>query len=201
VSAGTGKKGLAAALKNSIVAALENPLALLDARSPGGRPPGSQHLTKTTSLPHERVLSEVREHPAPGVDGPAIAEDEPVVSDALPDISGQSGDSPASPPINAPFENPGYFFSSPGDTGSPPGNPATPGAPGGSTPGDPGNPSGTPPNDPGTPGGPPGDPGSPPPGGGTPPIAIPEPAGWSLMLFSLLVVATIRPRRQRRAVV
>jgi hypothetical protein len=122
----------------------------------------------------------------------------------LPDIPGQSGNSSASSPINAPFENPGYFFSSPGGTGSPPGNPsnpATPGAPGGSPPGDPGNPSGTPPNDPGPPGGPPGGPSTPPPGGGTPPIAIPEPAGWSLMLFGLLAVGRIRPRRQCRAVV
>lgn len=207
-SSGSGKAGVAVALKNRIVAALENPLALLDARSPGGRRPGPLHLTKAAPAPHERVLSEVREHPVaasiPGADGPAITDNGPVVPGALPDVSDQGSNSPISSPFNAPFNLPGTFLAPGGGAGLTPGNPgdpSSPGTPGGSssgiTPGDPGNPSSTPPGDPGVPATPPGDPGPPSTGGSTPVITIAEPASWSLMLFGLLVLVKIRHRRQR----
>lgn len=201
-SFGTSKAGVAAALKNRIVAALENPLALLDVRSPGGRPSGPLHLTKAALPPHERVLSEVREHPVPasipGANGPVVADNAPVVPSALPDVSDQGSNSPASSPFTPPFDIPGAFRSAGSGTGSPPGNPGDPGTPGGIPPGDPGNPSGTPPGDPGIPGAPPGDPGPPSTGGGTPVTTIPEPASWSMMFFGLLVALKIRARRQRK---
>lgn len=55
-----------------VLAAVASPMAILEGRSPGGRPAGVMQ-TKFAAAPHptQRVLSEVRERPAPA--GPAAA--------------------------------------------------------------------------------------------------------------------------------
>jgi len=217
--AGTG--GVVTAIKDKIVAALKDPLALLAERSPGGRIPGPLHLTKPNTGPHERVLAQVRERdPAPDLtpsgDDSVFAGDAPATTSFPGDLSQGSGLPPGIPAsFNTPLGFPGIgaAAANPGGGGTLPGDPGNPSTPGGPTntqpggpgipdppPGDPGNPIGTPPGDPGTPGAPPGNPGGP--IGGTPPPAteIPEPATWALMILGLLAAgATMRRQERKRA--
>jgi hypothetical protein len=205
-------------LKNRVVAALQNPFAILDERSPGSRGSGPQHLTKTAGSPHERVLAETREHERapdapPGVDaldttgsGPAAT----IGPDSLSGVPFSSGNAPnVFSPFNGAFGIPNAFLPiANGDAPSPAGtgNPATPpitnvGNPGAFLPTGTGNseefPSpivtDIPPqittDTPGTP---------PITGSGTPTIPVPEPASWGLMLFGVLAVAALRHSQKRR---
>lgn len=202
------KKGFVADLGDRFAAALQNPFAMLNARSPGNRGSGPQHLIKTAGGPHERVLAETREHgPTSGapsaenlngpIDGSPIAAASPNGLSGVPFSSGfPSTFSPFAGAFNTPnaflpFENGGVPLSSSS------GSPATPPITGI------GNPDSHPPN--GT-----SDPGSPSPpditdtppltaplppettGGGPPTIPVPEPASWSLLLFGVFVVAALR---------
>jgi hypothetical protein len=200
------KEGIFPALKGIIVAALKDPFALFDERSPGSRSPGALYLTKSSTGPHERVLSQVRERePAPdltpGADNPVFADSVPAVASPPVAVSGDlpnGQDSVSHFPsfINTPPGFPGIPAAS---GGSPGGTDTAPGGPGGiDTP--PGNPGGTdtPPGGPGGTDTPPGNRGGTP--GDTPPptIAIPEPATWALMILGLLSVLLIVRRHENR---
>jgi hypothetical protein len=171
--AGPGKHGIIAELKGRIVAALVDPLALLDKRSPGRRNPGALHLTKSGVRPHERVLADVRQREpdpdlVPGAERPAIVNIAPAAvapSGAPPgNISGIGGNGYPMPGIIG--AAPGFpwfgtaFGGAPVAPGTPPGNGGNPGSPN-SPPGNGGgNPDG--PNSPPGNAGNPGNPDSPP---------------------------------------
>lgn len=202
---GAGKGGIVAALEGPVIAALQDPLALLARRSPGHRGPGALHLTKSAAGPHERVLAGVRQRdlapdlaPAPGA---------PVIIDIAPDAvaapiaapGGGADTGPVNGSLMPALVTPVAFPGIAGLPGPAAVNSAGPGAaPGGTTPGGPGSPGG-PGTSPGSPGGPPGSPGTPPgsPGGpsaGTPPptITVREPATWLLMILGLVVLLVMR---------
>jgi hypothetical protein len=188
-----------------LIAALENPLALLAKRSPGNRS-GTVVSIKGKARPHERVLSSVRDRPAPVVaDIPSVNLDMPVVVDIPPGAL-----APAPPPqaplspaqiFGAPFGPPGFFGgpvfppggffpggTPPGTTPpgtTPPGNTPPGTTPPGTTPPGTTPPGTTPPGTtpPGTTGTPPG---GGPPGGDT--IVVPEPSTWSVMIAGLIAM-------------
>jgi hypothetical protein len=190
------KNGVASALKRQLVAALANPLALLDARSPGGRPPGPLQSTKPDIVPHERVLAEEREHtpPAaaiPAADTPPAADRTPVGAGAPSGLApGGSDIVPASlSPFSSPFGLGGPFLPIPVGRGT-------------ETPGGPGDIAGIPPGDlgdvPDVPIDGDGPPGTDSPPGGVPPvIPVPEPASWSLMAAGLVAAAGMMRRLRR----
>jgi hypothetical protein len=206
-----GKRGIIAALKGRIVAALEDPLALLDERSPGRRGPGALHLTKSGARPHERVLADVRQREpgpdlAPGAEPVALVDIAPaaVAPPAAPprDSTGIGGDGYLMPGIiGAPLgfpEFPGAFPGGPAILGMLPGTAGNPGSPN-APPGTGGGPNLPPGNtgNPDSPNSPPGNadtpPGGSPPGGGSPTtISIPEPATWLLMTLGLIVLLAMR---------
>ena len=161
-----------------LIAALESPLALLAKRSPGNRS-GPVVSIKGKARPHERVLSSVRDRPAPVVtDIPPVVLDMPVVVDIPPGAlaSGALPQVPLSPsqifaaPVvpSAPFGGPGFFpweGFAPGIAAAPSGGPSPP-----VTPGSPSGPSGPP-------GGGTTPPGTTPPGGDTTPPGTTPPGG------------------------
>ena len=164
---GANRAGIVAALKGKMVAALEDPLSLLARRSPGGRGPGALHLTKSGALPHERVLSQVRQRaPAPVL---VPVADTPIFAENAPDI--------VPPPIAAPpIILPEAAPVAPADTSLMPMFVMPlgfPGIPGGGT------------DIPGGPGTPPGGPST-----GTPPltITVSEPATWLSMILGLVAL-------------
>ena len=186
-TSGTSKEGIFAALKEHVVTALRDPIAILADRSPGRRGPGALHLTKSGAAPHERVLSQVRERPVvidlpPAAVAPLFADNAPAVA-SPPGVppedfaNGQSSGSFFPTFINTPFGFPGIATSTPnnsGDTDTPTGGADVP--PGGTdTPGVPGGPD-TPP----------------------PTITLPEPATWLLMILGLAVFITMRRREGLR---
>jgi hypothetical protein len=191
------KNGVAAALKRQLVAALASPLALLDARSPGGRSPGPLQSTKPDIVPHERVLSEEREHAVPTASIPAA--DMPPAADSAPvGAAAPGGLAPGGSDIVPASLSP---FSSPFGLGSPflpiPVGRRT------ETPGGPGDVAGIPPGDLGDVPDVPTDGDSPPgtdspPGGSTPVIPVPEPASWSLMAAGLVAAAGMMRRLRRK---
>jgi hypothetical protein len=173
-----GKQAIVAALKRRIGAALADPFAVLDERSPGRRSPGALHLTKSGARPHERVLAGVREREpssdlAPGAEPAAFANIAPAAvapSGAPPgEISGTGGNGYLMPGIiGAAPGFPGFgtvFGGGPAAFVTPPGNGGSPGSPN-SPPGNVGNPDSpnSPPGNPGkpdSPNSPPGNPGNP----------------------------------------
>ena len=196
-ASGAGKEGIVVALKDRILAALADPLAVLAARSPGSRGPGKLRMTKSRAAPYERVLSEVRERPVvidlpPAAVAPVVAENAPEVA-SYPSVppaesaNNQSSESSFPTPVNSPFGLPGAPVSESGGTDTPPGGPGSgdipPGGPGGII---------TPPGGTDTPGSP-GGPDTPP-----PTIALPEPATWLSMILGLAVIVTMRRREGRR---
>jgi hypothetical protein len=208
-----------AELRSLLVAALQNPFAILDERSPGGRGSSPQHLTKTAGSPHERVLAETREHEpapdAPGVDTPKNTGSGPGAatgSDGLPGMPFSGGNAPnAFSPFDGAFGIPNAFLPfangaapSSAGTGNPTTQPITDIGDQGSLPpintGDaefppPSTITDIPPqvttNPPGTP---------PTTGSGTSTIPVPEPANWGLMLFGVLAVAALRHSQKHRPV-
>jgi len=144
------------ALKDQVVAALTDPFALLDRRSPGRRRAGILHNTKTATLPHERVLAGIRQRDippgflAPPQAGPALA-DHSAASDengpsifapppnAVSDVSPAVTFSPAGGSLvlgsmDSPLGLPGFFtnpFVGPFASNIPPGGPGTSNPPGG----------------------------------------------------------------------
>ena len=169
-----GKVGTAAGGGGALMAALEDPLALFEARSPGGRGAGTLLSTKpglAAAGPEERVLADVRQRDpgiAPGTDpvfgiGPdAIA---PGGSPPLDDPGAggpSSGGSPSDPPSGDSFGAPGSspFFSNPGQALI---QPPSAGAP-------------------------PGDPGIP---------AVPEPATWAMLIIGFFAIGSVLRRRAR----
>jgi hypothetical protein len=203
-----------AGLKNRVIAALENPFAILDERSPGGRGSSPQHLTKTAGGPHERVLAETREHEpppdaSPSVDAPKAAGGGPGAATGPDGLAGMPFSSGNAPNPFSPFDAasgiPNAFLPFANNAASGPGNPATlPDSPPSSLPpigiGDPGFPPPStitdipPPVTTDPPGAPPTT------GGGTPTIPVPEPASLGLMLFGVLTVAALRHSQKRRSV-
>jgi len=183
LTVGQGREAISKVSKEKILAALQDPLSLFTDRSPGERRVGALFSTKTG--PHERVLSTVRDRPAP-----------PILESLPPPIDQFTGPPTSGPPFsNTPFMYPGPPPGPPPPGGPPPGGPP----PGGPPPGGP-PPGGPPPGGP-PPGGPP--PGGPPPGGpptgGPPPdtIPIPEPATWLMVMFGLVAAgAAMRARRR-----
>ena len=191
-----GKGGIIAALKGQVLAALKDPLALLDERSPGRRRTGALHLTKSGTPPHERVLADVRQRePSPDVApnaGPVAFVDIAPAAVAPPaappgNISGTGGDGYLMPGIvGAPLGFPVYGAAFPAGSavfGTPPGNGGNSGTPnsppgtGGGPNSPPGNTGNPPPGDTGSP--PPSNSGNPPPGdtGGPPPGDTGSPPG------------------------
>ncbi|HEY1876549.1 MAG TPA: PEP-CTERM sorting domain-containing protein [Rhizomicrobium sp.] len=184
-----GKRGIIAALKGQVLAALKDPLALLDKRSPGRRSPGALHLTKSGTRPHERVLADVRQR-EPDSDlapsgGPVAFVDISPAAAAPPiappgDISG-TGDNGYLMPgiIGAPLGFPVYgtaFPAGPAVFGTPSGNGSNPGSPN-SPPGNTGSqPPGTG-DSPNSPNSPPGDTGGQPPGTSDSPDSPNSPPG------------------------
>jgi hypothetical protein len=175
-----GKRGIVAELKGRIVAALVDPLALLDKRSPGKRNPGALHLTKSGVRPHERVLADVRQREpdpdlVPGAERPAIVHIAPaaVAPSGAPhgDISDTGGNGYPTPGVIG--AAPGFpwfgtvFGGAPAALGTPPGNGGNPGSPnsppgsGGGNPGSPNSPPGSGGGNPDSPNSPPGNTGNP----------------------------------------
>ncbi len=182
----------------TILAALVDPLALLDERSPGNRGPGVL-LSIKPDRPSERVLSTVRDR-EPALDNlPVVGMDIPPETLTPPGIIPGNSTLPQDTGLGTPFVPP--FLPGPGGSpgfGFTPGAPTppqnTPTPPGDTPPGDtppPGTPPGTPPSDTPTP---PGTPGTP-----TPPIIItvPEPAPWTMMILGLFVIAMTSRQRAR----
>jgi hypothetical protein len=147
-----GKRGIIADLKGRIVAALADPIALLNERSPGRRGPGALHLTKSGARPHERVLADVRQREpssglVPGAEPAAIVNIAPAAvapSGGPPgNISGTGGNGNLMPGIIG--AAPGFpwfgtaFGGGPSVFGTPPGNGGNPDSPK-SPPGNTGNP-------------------------------------------------------------
>lgn len=153
-----------------------NLLALLDERSPGARDPNALSSVKPERLadvarspnPRERVLSQVRERPGPGVTGlgPTLADAAAPLSLVLPETAAQ-----AVPPGLAEIGPSGGGGTNLIPAGGPPGLIA------GIVPGSPGA---VPETQPTT----------------TPiPSAIPEPATWATMIVGLFTLAALRRRR------
>ena len=168
---GANRASIIAKLKGEMVAALQDPLSLLARRSPGGRGPGALHLTKSGALPHERVLSQVRQRaPAPVL---LPVADVSIFAENAPDI--------VPPPIAAPpVILPEAAPVAPADTSLMPMFVTPlgfPGIPGGGTdiPGGPGTP-----------------PGGPPAGTPIPTITVSEPATWPLMILGLVALFMMR---------
>lgn len=169
-----GNVGAAGGGGGALMAALEDPLALFDTRSPGGRGAGALLSTKpglAAAGPEERVLADVRQRDpgiAPGTDpvfgiGPdAITPSgSPPLDD--PGIGGPpSGGSPSDPSSGDPFGAPSSapFSSGPGESLI---QPYSAGAP-------------------------PGDPGIP---------AVPEPATWAMLIIGFFAVGAVLRRRAR----
>jgi hypothetical protein len=106
-----GHPAIGPTAKKIILAAVEDPLAVLAQRSPGRREKGLLHSTKPNPVPHQRVLSMVREHePDPSFNAPA--EPENPVFDEVPQAFG-------SVPGIIPGANPGNAVR-PGDQGGTP---------------------------------------------------------------------------------
>ena len=218
-----GAISLVSALKNQFAAGIDGPLALLDERSPGGRGDGPLQMTKSGNKPHERVLSEVREHSptdsAPGTSPPAAADDAPpsaTTPNATPATPGQANTAPTSfSPFNAPFGTPGIFAPAANNLASTPGNdnpPNTISNPGNATASSPSdgpaattapdvlnNPADPPSNNSNNFGTPPSTTNQLPSGDQSTSLTdIPEPASWTMLAFGLLVFSAIRHRKQRR---
>jgi len=198
-----------------LIAALKDPLTLLSDRSPGKRS-GRLIPIKGKGGPRERVLSQVRDRPAPGLDVPPVVLDMPLVLDIPAGELVPPGEVPVDqiglPPPAAPFNLANFvpgniaippFGFIPGETPALPGTPITPPGtppPGGSTPGSPTSPGGPTPGGPTSPGETPGGPGGPtsPPGGSTTPegpppsIELPEPAPWTMMMLGVFAVGVSR---------
>jgi hypothetical protein len=208
---GFSDRALSSAGLRVLIAALKDPLALFAERSPGNRGAGPLIPTKGKAGPHERVLSEVRDRPAPaGGDTPAVVLDMPPVVDipagTLTPMPGEQGGTlPPEQLIGTPFVPAAPFGTpsfTPGENIPPPlfVGPIPPG--GISPPGTPGSPPG-PPTIIGTPPGGPGTPGTP--GGPTPPsvppdtppgiVVLPEPAPWTMMILGVLALVVLRRRR------
>jgi hypothetical protein len=177
-----GNPAISKAIRRKIIAALKDPLNLLDERSPGGREPG---VLLSIKRPHERVLSTVRERAPPlgvppTVDNPLVAAaPEAVASIPIvpPEFDTLPQDQAATPPPFAPF-----FPFAPLDNPITPVGTPTPIIPGGTpTPIIPGG-TPTPPETPGTP----------------PTIIIPEPASWAMMILGLFAIAAAVRRRARK---
>jgi hypothetical protein len=181
------------AITSEIIALLNDPLNLLDERSPGGR--GSRVLLSIKG-PHERVLSTVRERESPippVVDNPAFATPEAVASIPMipPEYETPPSDqligSPSFPSFNptTPLDYPNIAAG-----GAPtPNVPVAPavssgGAPTSQAPAPPAGPAdGTPAPSARVP--PPALPGTPP----TPGITVvPEPATWTMMILGLFAI-------------
>jgi hypothetical protein len=172
-----GNPATSKAIRRKIIAALQDPLNLLDERSPGGR--GSRILLSIKG-PHERVLSTVREREPPLDITPAVAD--PIVAAApeavasIPIVPPEFETRPQNQTAGLPLPSPFFpdvppVFLSPTSTPSPPNIPVgTPAPP----PGSPGNPS-----NPGT-------------------IIIPEPASWAMMILGLLAIGAAVRRRARK---
>jgi hypothetical protein len=179
-------------IREKIVAALKDPLALFAERSPGARSAGALLSTKHVR-PNERVLPTIRDRPSPlGILDTPLQDTPPAVVDIPPGAFVPSPYNLANERVPTPiftplfpvpqFEiPPGGGTPSGGPPGTPPGGPPeeTPTPPGG-TPGTP-----TPPNQPTPPGGP-------------PVITLPEPATWTVMSLGLLALGMAARRRARK---
>lgn len=186
-----GNPAIGKAIRRKIIAALKDPLNLLDERSPGGRGP---RMLLSIKGPHERVLSTVRER-APPLSIPPVAANPLVAAapDAVasipiapPEFETLPQDQAVTPPPFAPF-----FPFAPLDNPIVPGGTSTPISPVGTP--TPIIPVGTP-----TPIIPVGTP-TPPETPGTPPtIIIPEPASWAIMILGLLAIGAAVRRRARK---
>ena len=180
-----GASKVVAALKSRMVAALDDPLSLLAKRSPGGRGRGALQLTKSAALPHERVLSQVRQRiPAPALvpatEAPVLADNAPDIAAGIPPAPIVTPEAPGATPIEGSlmplFATPLGFPGSPGGASGPGFS---------DSPGGPGNPS-TPPGGSDTP------PGGSTTGSPSPTFTVDEPATWLLMILGLAVLFMMR---------
>ena len=190
-------------IQREIIALLNDPFNLLDERSPGGRGP---RVLLSIKVPHERVLSTVRERALPlppAVDNPAFATSEAVAS--IPIIPPEYETLPPDPVAGAP-SFPSSLPTTPLDYpnivagGAPTPNAPAPtavssgGAPTPSVPAPPAASPGSPPT-PNAPVPPPALPGAPLTPGT---IVVPEPATWAMMILGLFVIGVGVRRRVRK---
>jgi hypothetical protein len=168
-------QALSDASKRLLIAALKDPLALYDERSPGMRGPG---VLLTIKPPYERVLPSVRERETPPVAETAGFALPPETAVSIPIVPPEYDNPPENRGIAPPPPPFSLFF------------PPIP--PGGGTDTPPTSPPTEPPTSP-----PPPPPSEPPP----PPITIvlPEPAPWMLMIPGIFAVACWRTRKRRPA--
>jgi PEP-CTERM motif len=170
-----GGSAISKVIRRTMVAALADPLNLLDERSPGGR--GARVLLSIKG-PHERVLPSVRDRQPPLGVPPGVGNP---LSDLVPEsFAPLPNDFPADLPATLPQDQVGgspsfapFFPALLGNPGSAPGGATTPNPPPPIT--------STPlPNNPIT-------------------IVIPEPATWTMMLLGFLVIGAAARRRARRS--
>lgn len=199
---GSGNSAISRLGIAAMVAALKDPLAVFNERSPGKRSGALLSIKK--GAPHERVLSTVRERPSPpgtpvgippGADNPVFAATPAALIPGIPPAV--PGDRVFGPPTFAPFF-PGAVGIRPGEQVPPliipitqPGLEIPPDSiPPGTTPGivPPGE---TSPEQPSIP------PGITPPSEPPEIIVLPEPGTWGMMILGLFVIGMATRRRAR----
>jgi hypothetical protein len=205
VMAEHGGPAVSNAIKTEIIAALKDPLNLLDERSPGERGP---RVLLSIKRPHERVLSTVRQREVPlgtplTVDNPDVAAFPEAVA-SIPIVPPEYDTLPLDQVIGSP-SFPQFFPNTPADYSNIiPGGEPTPTS---NTPTPPLVSSGTPPDYPNvvpegaptlttnapnpttvTPGAPP-NPST---------LALPEPAPWAMMILGLFGIGVLVRRRALR---